>query len=137
MKVDCESLIESIRSCRNKVQVYRSVRMSQLHISLHFHLTTVGQKPHHYLGYATGGTGEVGIREHSSLEDCRFCLPLLMIREITQLKLHLQLVPRICKTGQNLSIGCNLFDHYKEVYLNGYRREHNMVVNDRQDSAAK
>ncbi|VFQ63251.1 unnamed protein product [Cuscuta campestris] len=30
-----------IRSCRNKVQVYRSVRMPQLHTSLHFHLTPI------------------------------------------------------------------------------------------------
>ncbi|XVF70852.1 hypothetical protein PTKIN_Ptkin11bG0195500 [Pterospermum kingtungense] len=29
------------RSCRNKVQVYRSVRMPQLHTSLHFHLTPI------------------------------------------------------------------------------------------------
>ncbi|OIT06013.1 trans-resveratrol di-o-methyltransferase [Nicotiana attenuata] len=34
-------LIELIRSCRNKVQVYRSVRMPQLHTSLHFHLTPI------------------------------------------------------------------------------------------------
>ena len=37
MKIDGECLIELIRSCRNKVQVYRSVRMPQLHTSLHFH----------------------------------------------------------------------------------------------------
>ncbi|PHT45334.1 hypothetical protein CQW23_14492 [Capsicum baccatum] len=41
MKIDGECLIELIRSCRNKVQVYRSVRMPQLHISLHFHLTPI------------------------------------------------------------------------------------------------
>ncbi|CAA3002316.1 Metallocarboxypeptidase inhibitor, partial [Olea europaea subsp. europaea] len=34
MKIDGECLIELIRSCRNKVQVYRSVRMPQLHTSL-------------------------------------------------------------------------------------------------------
>ncbi|KAL8216759.1 hypothetical protein R6Q57_023596 [Mikania cordata] len=33
--------IELIGSCRNKVQVYRSVRMPQLHTSLHFHLTPI------------------------------------------------------------------------------------------------
>ena len=31
----------SIRSCRNKVQISRSVRMPQLHTSLHFHLTPI------------------------------------------------------------------------------------------------
>ncbi|XP_048425092.1 uncharacterized protein LOC125470294 [Pyrus x bretschneideri] len=36
-----ECLIELIGSCRNKVQVYRSVRMPQLHTSLHFHLTPI------------------------------------------------------------------------------------------------
>ncbi|KAK4415443.1 hypothetical protein Salat_2651700 [Sesamum alatum] len=36
MKIDGD-----IRSCRNKVQVYRSVRMPQLHTSLHFHLTPI------------------------------------------------------------------------------------------------
>ena len=36
MKIDCECLIKLIGSCRNKVQVYRSVRMPQLHTSLHF-----------------------------------------------------------------------------------------------------
>ncbi|KAJ9128864.1 hypothetical protein P3X46_034390, partial [Hevea brasiliensis] len=36
-----EYLIELIGSCRNKVQVYRSVRMPQLHTSLHFHLTPI------------------------------------------------------------------------------------------------
>ncbi|CAN4128535.1 unnamed protein product [Withania somnifera] len=41
MKIDGECLIELIRSCRNKVQVYRSVRMPQLHTSLHFHLTPI------------------------------------------------------------------------------------------------
>ncbi|GMQ10274.1 hypothetical protein CsSME_00053340 [Camellia sinensis var. sinensis] len=41
MKIDRECLIELIGSCRNKVQVYRSVRMPQLHISLHFHLTHI------------------------------------------------------------------------------------------------
>jgi hypothetical protein len=34
MKIDGECLIELIRSCRNKVQVYWSVRMPQLHTSL-------------------------------------------------------------------------------------------------------
>lgn len=34
-------LIELIRSCRNKVQISRSVRMPQLHTSLHFHLTPI------------------------------------------------------------------------------------------------
>ncbi|GMN25730.1 hypothetical protein TIFTF001_051462 [Ficus carica] len=66
MKIDGECLIELIGSCRNKVQVYRSVRMPQLHTSLHFHLTPIGQKPHRCLGCATGGSGEVGIGEHSS-----------------------------------------------------------------------
>ncbi|CAA7019114.1 unnamed protein product [Microthlaspi erraticum] len=32
---------QNLRSCRNKVQVYRSVRMPQLHTSLHFHLTPI------------------------------------------------------------------------------------------------
>ena len=41
MKMDGECLIELIGSCRNKVQVYRSVRMPQLHTSLHFHLTPI------------------------------------------------------------------------------------------------
>ncbi|KAL8470551.1 hypothetical protein ACS0TY_033190 [Phlomoides rotata] len=41
MKIDGECLIELIRSCRNKVQVYRSIRMPQLHTSLHFHLTPI------------------------------------------------------------------------------------------------
>ena len=41
MKIDGECLIELIRSCRNKVKVYRSVRMPQLHTSLHFHLTPI------------------------------------------------------------------------------------------------
>lgn len=41
MKIVGECLIELIRSCRNKVQVYRSVRMPQLHTSLHFHLTPI------------------------------------------------------------------------------------------------
>ncbi|MBA0610621.1 hypothetical protein Godav_011441 [Gossypium davidsonii] len=39
MKIDGECLIELIGSCRNKVQVYRSVKMPQLHTSLHFHFT--------------------------------------------------------------------------------------------------
>lgn len=39
--MDGECLIELIGSCRNKVQVYRSVRMPQLHASLHFHLTPI------------------------------------------------------------------------------------------------
>ncbi|KAI3966534.1 hypothetical protein MKW92_036512 [Papaver armeniacum] len=41
MKIDGECLIELIGSCRNKVQVYRSVRMPHLHTSLHFHLTPI------------------------------------------------------------------------------------------------
>ncbi|KAL7213857.1 hypothetical protein ACSBR2_016398 [Camellia fascicularis] len=41
MKIDGECLIELIGSCRNKIQVYRSVRMPQLHTSLHFHLTPI------------------------------------------------------------------------------------------------
>jgi hypothetical protein len=41
MKIDGACLIELIGSCRNKVQVYRSVRMPQLHTSLHFHLTPI------------------------------------------------------------------------------------------------
>ncbi|MBA0763003.1 hypothetical protein Gotri_012533 [Gossypium trilobum] len=41
MKIDGECLIKLIGSCRNKVQVYRSVRMPQLHTSLHFHLTPI------------------------------------------------------------------------------------------------
>ncbi|TYH76817.1 hypothetical protein ES332_D04G112800v1 [Gossypium tomentosum] len=41
MKIDGECLIELIGSCRNKVQVYQSVRMPQLHTSLHFHLTPI------------------------------------------------------------------------------------------------
>lgn len=41
MKIDGECLIELIGSCRNKVQVYRSVRMPQLHTLLHFHLTPI------------------------------------------------------------------------------------------------
>ncbi|KAK8357241.1 hypothetical protein V6Z11_A05G409100 [Gossypium hirsutum] len=41
MKIDGECLIELIRSCRNKVHVYRSVRMPQLHISLYFYLTPI------------------------------------------------------------------------------------------------
>ncbi|KAF3449793.1 hypothetical protein FNV43_RR05871 [Rhamnella rubrinervis] len=41
MKIDGGCLIELIGSCRNKVQVYRSVRMPQLHTSLHFHLTPI------------------------------------------------------------------------------------------------
>ncbi|CAN4087048.1 unnamed protein product [Withania somnifera] len=91
MKIDGECLIELIRSCRNKVQVYRSVRMPQLHTSLHFHLTPIvmingssrrdlllnsqktsvapspqGQRTRRCLGCATGSSGEVGIGEHSS-----------------------------------------------------------------------
>ncbi|KAK5769969.1 hypothetical protein PVK06_050054 [Gossypium arboreum] len=66
MKIDGECLIELIGSCRNKVQVYRSVRMPQLHTSLHFHLTPIGQRTPCRLGCATGGSGEVGIGEHSS-----------------------------------------------------------------------
>ena len=90
MKIDGECLIKLIGSCRNKVQVYRSVRMPQLHTSLHFHLTPIvmingssrrdlllnsqnfcrsilkGQRTRRYLGCATGGSGEVGIGEHSS-----------------------------------------------------------------------
>ncbi|TYI30076.1 hypothetical protein ES332_A05G359600v1 [Gossypium tomentosum] len=41
MKIDGECLIKLIGSCRNKVQVYRSVRMPQLRTSLHFHLTPI------------------------------------------------------------------------------------------------
>ncbi|KAL3522791.1 hypothetical protein ACH5RR_015625 [Cinchona calisaya] len=41
MKMDGERLMELNRSCRNKVQVYRSVRMPQLHTSLNFHLTPI------------------------------------------------------------------------------------------------
>ncbi|KAI3833133.1 hypothetical protein MKX03_019074 [Papaver bracteatum] len=41
MKIDGECLIELIGSCMNKVQVCRSVRMPQLHTSLHFHLTPI------------------------------------------------------------------------------------------------
>ena len=90
MKIDGECLIELIGSCRNKVQVYRSVRMPQLHTSLHFHLTPIvmingssrrdlllnsqnfcrsipaGAENPSLLGCATGGSGEVGIGEHSS-----------------------------------------------------------------------
>ena len=90
MKIDGECLIEWIGSCRNKVQVYRSVRMPQLHTLLHFHLTPIvmingssrrdlicilktsvappqrGQRTRRRLGSATGGSGEVRIGEHSS-----------------------------------------------------------------------
>ncbi|KAL5697130.1 hypothetical protein ACHQM5_031017 [Ranunculus cassubicifolius] len=93
MKIDGECLIELIGSCRNKVQVYWSVRMPQLHTSLHFHLTPIvmingssrrdllldsqtsvapspqGQRTRPWLGCQagdTGGSGEVGIGEHSS-----------------------------------------------------------------------
>ncbi|KAG8633345.1 hypothetical protein MANES_18G094701v8, partial [Manihot esculenta] len=38
---ETEYLIELIGSYMNKIQVYRSVKMSQLHISLHFHLTPI------------------------------------------------------------------------------------------------
>ena len=79
-----------IGSCRNKVQVYRSVRMPQLHTLLHFHLTPIvmingssrrdlicilktsvapprrGQRTRRFLGSATVGSGEVRIGEHSS-----------------------------------------------------------------------
>ncbi|KAG9438625.1 hypothetical protein H6P81_021430 [Aristolochia fimbriata] len=41
MKIDGECLIELIGSCRNKVQISRSVMMPQLHTSLHFHLTPI------------------------------------------------------------------------------------------------
>ncbi|KAK8925680.1 hypothetical protein KSP39_PZI018467 [Platanthera zijinensis] len=41
MKIDDECLIELIRSCRNKVQISRSVRMPKLHTSLHFHLAPI------------------------------------------------------------------------------------------------
>ena len=34
MKIDGECLVELIRSCRNKVQLYWSVRMPRLHTSL-------------------------------------------------------------------------------------------------------
>ena len=90
MKIDGECLIELIGSCRNKVKVYRSVRMPQLHTSLHFHLTPTvmingssrhdlllnsqnfcrsipeGQRTRRCLDCATEGSGEVGIGEHSS-----------------------------------------------------------------------
>ncbi|KAK9082535.1 hypothetical protein Syun_031839 [Stephania yunnanensis] len=90
MKIDGECLIELIGSCRNKVQVSRSVRMPQLHTSLHFHLTPIvmingssrrdllldsqnfcrsipaGAFCRRCLGCATGESGEVGIGEHSS-----------------------------------------------------------------------
>ncbi|GMJ08929.1 hypothetical protein HRI_004562100 [Hibiscus trionum] len=66
MKIDGEYLIELIGSCRNKVQVYRSVRMHRLHTSLHFHLTPIGQRIPCLLGSATGGSREVGIGDHSS-----------------------------------------------------------------------
>ncbi|KMS64556.1 hypothetical protein BVRB_019090 [Beta vulgaris subsp. vulgaris] len=39
--MDGECLVELIGLCRNKVQLYRSVRMPQLHTSLHFHLTPI------------------------------------------------------------------------------------------------
>ncbi|KAI3876785.1 hypothetical protein MKX03_037452 [Papaver bracteatum] len=39
--MDGECLIELIGSCRNKIQVYRSIRMPHLHTSLHFHLTHI------------------------------------------------------------------------------------------------
>ncbi|PKI51671.1 hypothetical protein CRG98_027973 [Punica granatum] len=41
MKIDGECMIELIGSSRNKAQVYWSVRMSQLHTSLHFHLRPI------------------------------------------------------------------------------------------------
>lgn len=41
MKIDGECLIELIRSCSNKVQIFRSIRMPQLHTLLHFHLTPI------------------------------------------------------------------------------------------------
>ncbi|CAN4128265.1 unnamed protein product [Withania somnifera] len=41
MKIDGECPIKLIRSFRNKVQVYRSIRMPRLHTSLHFHLTPI------------------------------------------------------------------------------------------------
>ncbi|XXG65958.1 hypothetical protein AAC387_Pa05g3533 [Persea americana] len=41
MKIDGECLIELIESCRNKVQISQSVRMPQLHTSLHFRLTPI------------------------------------------------------------------------------------------------
>ncbi|CAN6446823.1 unnamed protein product [Victoria cruziana] len=41
MKIDGECLIKLIGSCRNKVQISRSIRMHQLHTSLHFHLTPI------------------------------------------------------------------------------------------------
>nr|GEW08565.1 hypothetical protein Ccrd_024108 [Tanacetum cinerariifolium] len=44
MKIDGECPIELIGSCRNKVQVYRSVRIPQLHTSLHFHLKPIQDK---------------------------------------------------------------------------------------------
>ena len=41
MKIDGECLIELIGSCRNKVQISRSVRMPQLHTLLHLHLAPI------------------------------------------------------------------------------------------------
>ncbi|KAI3957272.1 hypothetical protein MKW92_000205 [Papaver armeniacum] len=41
MKIDGECPIELIGSCRNKVQVHRSVRMPQVQTSLYFHLTPI------------------------------------------------------------------------------------------------
>ncbi|KAK8495186.1 hypothetical protein V6N11_013866 [Hibiscus sabdariffa] len=91
MKIDGECLIELIGSCKNKVQVYRSVRMPQLHTSLHFHLTPIvmikgSSRPdlilnsQNFCHSIPAGTknpfavsavlpealGEVGIGEHSS-----------------------------------------------------------------------
>ncbi|PHU01019.1 hypothetical protein BC332_30806 [Capsicum chinense] len=63
---DGECLIEVIRSCRNKVLVYQSIRMPQLHTSLHFYLTSIGQRTHRYLSCATESFGEVRIEECSS-----------------------------------------------------------------------
>ena len=90
MKIGGECLIELIGSCRNKVQISRSVRMPQLHTSLHFHLTPIvmingSSRRDLILDYqdfcrsipagaenpspsrlCCRGSGEVGIGEHSS-----------------------------------------------------------------------
>ncbi|KAK8586417.1 hypothetical protein V6N13_010010 [Hibiscus sabdariffa] len=65
MKIDGECLIELIGSCRNKVQVYRSVRMPQLHTSLHFHLTPIvmiNGSSRRDLLYRSRGRGEIDRR---------------------------------------------------------------------------
>ncbi|KMS93377.1 hypothetical protein BVRB_032100, partial [Beta vulgaris subsp. vulgaris] len=90
MKLDGKCLIELIGPCRNKVQEYRSARMPRLHTSMQFHLTPIvminslsrrdllfqnfcrstptpqGQRTRRFLSCAIGGSGEVGIGEHSS-----------------------------------------------------------------------